>query len=172
MGAAGTASDDCFHLPASSSIFDYLAASAPDQDLQGDIDAFSLRAQGLGIPCAGSAQKAATLPAGNLSAVFQDYYNVAGSTLSMAHANNVRCFLEAIGATLDPSGKTITNRAAIVSKYQDNVADFALAFSYKITKSKSQAFGSYGANLAGAGPMYEKSGTALRWFLTWLESRL
>jgi len=172
LGAAAATSDDCFHLPGSPSIFDYLKASAPDQDLQGDIDAFSLRVQGLGIPCGGSAQKTTALPPGNLSAVFQDYYNNAGSTLGKAHANNARCFLDALGATLDPTGKSITNRDAIVRRYQDKVADFALAFSYKITKSKSGAFGRYGANLMGGGPMYNNSETAVRWFLSWLEARL
>jgi hypothetical protein len=172
LGAASTTRDDCFRLPATASITDFLKASAPDQDLQGDIDAYALRAAGLGVPCGGTALKTAALPPGRLSGVFQDYYNNAGSGLGKAHTNNVRCFVEFLGATLDPSGKYITNRDAIVAQYQDKVADFALAFAYKITGSKSAAFGRFVANAAGAGPMFNYSGTAVRWFLNWLEARL
>jgi hypothetical protein len=167
LGAAAATSDDCFHLPGSPTLTNYLKASAPDQDLQGDIDSFVLRAQGLGVPCVGSGQKTATLPSGNLSDVFQSYYNNASSALGTAHASNAHCFLDAIGATLDPTGKTITNRAVIVGPLQARVAEFAFAFYYKTTKSKFGALGVY----MGSG-MNTDSGIAVNWFLTWLESKL
>ncbi len=167
LGAAAATNDDCFHLAGSLPLTDYLKASAPDQDLQGDIDSFVLRAQGLGVPCVGSGQKTATLPSGNLSDVFQSYYNNASSALGTAHASNAHCFLDAIGATLDPTGKTITNRAVIVGPLQARVAEFALAFYYKTTKSKWSALGVY----MGSG-INTESGIAVNWFLTWLESKL
>jgi hypothetical protein len=172
MGAAAATNDDCFHLSGSRPLSDYLKESAPDQDLQGDIDAYVLRARGLGIACGVSALKKASLPAGKLSDIFQAYYNNPASTLGAAHVNNARCFIESLGGQLDPTGKFITNRPALLDPMRDKVVEFAQAFYYKTTKSKSGAFGAYMANLAGAGPMYTDSRAAASWFLTWLEARL
>ena len=165
LGAGAATNEDCFKIAGPQSLSFYLRNSAPDQDLQGDIDPFALRAQALGIPCGGSAQRTAAVPAGKLSDVFDAFYNDSGSALGKAHANNVRCFLDAIGAQLDPSGKRITNRDAIVGPLQANVASFAEAFYYKIIGSLPDS------GEVGKMKIVYAAG-AVNWFLDWLERRL
>ncbi len=165
LGPAAAGNDDCFHAPGPQSLNFYLRASAPDQDLQGDIDPFVLRAQALGIPCGGSAQKTATMPAGKMSEVFDQYYNQPASALGKAHAGSIRCFLDVIGAQLDSSGKTIVNRDAWDGPMIASVGSFALTFYYKIRRTTP--------NIGEAGTMrivYARD--AVNWFLDWLQARL
>lgn len=168
LGTAAASEEDCGKVVGPQALPFYLRWHAPDTDLQGDIDPFALRASLLGIPCGGSAQKTATLwlsPGRKLSDVFSDYYTDGSTSLGKAHGNNVRCFLDVIGAQLDQSGKQIINKSSIVGPIADRVANFAQAFYYKITSS-----------LPDAGEMglmrYKYSPDAVDWFLAWLEHRL
>jgi outer membrane protein OmpA-like peptidoglycan-associated protein len=165
LGAAAATSEDCGKVPGPRTLAFYLGVSAPDQDLQGDVDPFAMRAQAAGTPCSGSAQKTATLPAKPMSQIFDDYYNDPTSALGKAHANAIHCFLDAIGAQLDPAGKKVINRAAIVGPLSVRVASFADAFYYKIRATTPDTGESSVMKVV-------YSPQAMEWFLDWLEKHL
>ena len=165
LGAGAASKEDCGHVPGPQTLNFYLRMSAPDQDLQGDIAPFAMRAQMAGVSCGGSAQKTATLPARKMSEIFDDYYNDPGSALGKAHSNSVRCFLDAIGAQLDPAGKKIVNRDAIVGPIQVHVTSFAEAFYYKIRGTTADTGESSVMKI-----VYSRD--AVNWFLDWLERHL
>lgn len=165
FGADAAKQEDCGKKPAGQSLTYYLRLQAPDQDLEGDIDPFAQRAQLLGIPCGGSMEKPLTLPAKNISALFEEYYLDPTSALGKAHSNAARCMLDALGATLDSSGKKITNRAQIIGPSQVHVGSFAGAFYYKIRGSLPNTGESQLMRL-----IYSRD--AVDWFLGWLEKKL
>jgi outer membrane protein OmpA-like peptidoglycan-associated protein len=165
LGAAAATKEDCGKVPGPRELIFYLRLSAPDQDLQGDIDPFAMRAQMSGIACGGSRQKTATLPAKKMSEIFDDYYNDPGTALGKAHTNAVHCFLDAIGAQLDAAGKKITNRAAIAGPMSVGVESFAEAFYYKIRGTTADTGESSLMKI-----VYSRD--AVDWFLTWLEKHL
>ncbi len=129
LGAAAATEDDCGKSAAPHPFEFYYDLSAPPQDLEGDIDAFVMRANELGIPCTGSSQKpfALTRP---ISEIFADTYLNPTSSLGKSHNDRYRCMLEVLGATF--SGTTITNQAAIEASITPKVFSFAEAFYHKM----------------------------------------
>jgi len=163
LGASAATEDDCGRKAGTLPFSFYYDVSAPPQDLEGDIDPFIMRANQLGIPCSGSSQKTFT-PAKAMSDVFADTYLDPTSSLGKSHSNRYQCMLEILGATL--SGKTVTNRAAIVPPIAARVFSFADGF-----YSKIRGFPIY-SGIADRIQMRIDSTTATEQFITYLESKL
>jgi len=141
----------------------YLERDASEPDLQGDIAPFVMRAQLAGIPCAGSAQTKATLPAKKMSEIFDDYYNDPNSAPGKAHGTAASCFLAMVGAKI--AGKKVTNREEIVGAMAAQVSSFAHGYYYKLRDTTPNTQESLNIK-------YVYSPKAVNWFLDWLERQL
>jgi hypothetical protein len=106
---------------------------AGDSDLVGDLDAFAMRAGGGG---------AATPPAqlmqtihltGPLSNALLQYFRITSSALGAARGDRVRNFVEAYGGVI--SGHTLTNRAALNTRLQPSVGEFARMYALRLIGS-------------------------------------
>ncbi len=128
LGSSAVTNENC-KISGSHPINYYISLHAPSQDIEGDIDPFVIRANQLGIPCAGSSQHPFT-PTRPISQIFSEYYNNPSSSLGIARSNRYLCFLQSIGAVV--SGKKITNLPAITGPIANRVFDFATAFYFKI----------------------------------------
>jgi hypothetical protein len=169
LGADAATNEDCFTLVGAHPLADYRNGQAPPQDMEGDIDAFVLRAASMGIPCTGSARRPLTITR-PISELFLDYYNAPDSPLGTAHENRYRCFLEALGARL--SGNRITNQAAIEPGLIRRVAEFAYAFYAKVWGGAFRGGVLHASDGADRRQMDIDSAELVRWFLHDLESRL
>jgi hypothetical protein len=129
LGSAAASKDDCGMKAPPQTLRFYFNHHVSSQDLEGDIDPFIIRASEKGIPCASSPGTPFT-PSRAISDIFVDAYINSTSKLGVAHQNRYECMLQLLGATI--SGKRVTNRAAIKSKFMPQVASFADLFFTRI----------------------------------------
>ena len=162
IGADAAQSDDCGNAVGSRPLSFYLDISAPSQDLEGDIDAFVIRAASLGIPCRGSAGQTFS-PTRPMSEIFLDHVGPPGTTSGIPSPNRYQCFVEAIGGGV--SGHRITN-GGFQGPIAIRVASFADVFYTKIRGLPHTP--DIGEHLV----MRAQSELAVDWFLNWLEQRL
>jgi outer membrane protein OmpA-like peptidoglycan-associated protein len=95
---------------------------AGDADLNGDIDAFAMRAGGGGAATPPAQLMQTISLTGTLSEALLQYFRITGSARDVAHGNRVRNFVEAYGGVI--SGKGLSNRAAFVARLRPAVAEF------------------------------------------------
>ena len=133
-----------------------------------------MRAKTLGIPCSGSQMQTLTL-SGNLSTMFEQYYNNIGSA-STVHNNRYHCFAELIGANV--VSNHIDNRSSLFSTYQPQIESFAMAFYSKIMQdARGRGLPSIinPGRLIASGMsvirLSQHSANALEMFFQWLEAR-
>jgi outer membrane protein OmpA-like peptidoglycan-associated protein len=165
LGSAAASKGDCGMKPPPQTLRFYFDHHAPAQDLEGDIDAFIVRASEEGITCA-SSRGATFTPSRAISEIFADAYINSTSKLGVLHQNRYECMLQLLGATV--SGKRVTNRAAVESKLMSQVASFADLF---FTKIKGGGF----FNVSDASDrrrMETDSSNMLDMFIDYLESKL
>jgi hypothetical protein len=163
MGSSAATAEDCGRRSGSQPLSFYLAASAPPQDLEGDIAAFVIRAQARGVPCTGS-QRGTFVPSRPMGEIILDYYDSPSSPLGAAAANQYRCFTEAIGGVI--SGRRITNKSTIRGPIAYRVRSFADAFYTKIRGLPHVTDSGDRVHL------WTQAEHAVDWFLGWLEVRL
>jgi outer membrane protein OmpA-like peptidoglycan-associated protein len=134
--------------------------AAPPADLEGDIAPFVIRAAERGA-CGGPLEQRFT-PQAPISQIFTNFfYNRGpGGTTSK---DRYQCFAEAIGANVI-NGK-ITNRAALIGKYQPGVLSFAWAYYIQFKKE-----------IPRSDPVVHlldgKSTAVLHLFFDWLQARM
>lgn len=165
LGSAAASKDECGMKAPPQTLTFYFEHHAPPQDLEGDIDPFIMRASENGITCASSPGVTFT-PSRAISDIFVDAYINSTSKLGAAHQNRYECMLQLLGATI--SGKRVTNRAAIKSRFTFQVASFADLFFTKIK-------GGGVTNTSDAGDrvrMRADSSNTLDMFIDYLESNL
>lgn len=153
----------------------YFNVHAPNEDLEGDIDPYVMRAHSLGIPCGGSQMRPLTL-SGNLSDMFLQYYTNLGDPAT-THTNRYRCFAELIGATV--AGNSITNKSALAARYVPGIEAFSMAFYSKImqdVRGRGMATFLNPGRIIASGSSVLRLGVhaqnAFSIFMDWLESRL
>ena len=101
--------------------FYFIKVQAPPEDLEGDINAFLIRAAEKGIPCTGSTMQTFS-PSRPVSEMFAEYYHNVG-TPGKRHQDRYRCFVDAIGGTV--VGNKIGNRQDLMRKYKKAIESFA-----------------------------------------------
>jgi outer membrane protein OmpA-like peptidoglycan-associated protein len=133
---------------------------APPADLEGDIASFLIRAAERGA-CGGSLEQRFKVQA-PISRTLTDYFYNRGPAGTTSR-DRYRCFAEAIGANV-VSGK-ITNRAALIGKYQPGVLSFARAYYIDLKKEIPRS--------DPIVPLLDgKSTAALHLFFDWLQARM
>ncbi len=165
LGAGAATNGSCGKKTGSQPLSFYIGVHASPQDLEGDIDSFVMRANLMGIPCTGSAQRTFT-PSRPMSQGFFEYYNDPLAPLGAAHNDRYRCFLQVIGATV--IGNRITNASTIRGPIASRVASFADPFFASI---KGGGF----LDLSDVGDrtrMRIQAGNITDWFLSHVERKL
>jgi len=138
----------------------FVRRQAPPADLEGDIAPFVIRAAERGA-CGGSLGQRFT-PQAPISRIFTDYFYNRGPAGTTSR-DRYRCFAEAIGANV-VNGK-ITNRAALIDKYQPGVLSFAWAYYVNLKKEIPRS--------DPIVPLLDgKSTAALHLFFDWLQARM
>ena len=153
--------DDCHQGSAPESLMQYFVKrQAPPEDLEGDIAPFVIRAAESGA-CGGSLARRFT-PQASISSIFTNFFYNRGFT-GMTSKDRYRCFAEAIGATV-VNGQ-ITNRAALIQKYEPGVLSFAWAYYVNLKKEipRSDPIVSL---------LARNSRAALDLFFDWLQARM
>jgi hypothetical protein len=106
---------------------------ASREDLLGDIDAFVMRANLTGLACASTKDTRMPSPGAPISAMLLEFYGAPpGMASGLTAADRFRCFAQAAGASL--SGTSITNKAALVTRYKPQVYSFAQMFYLGMSK--------------------------------------
>jgi hypothetical protein len=163
MGPRAATEDDCGRRVGAQPLSFYWHVSASDQDLEGDIDAYVIRAGLLGIPCLGSGEPRLTLNR-PVSSILRDYYTNSSSPLGQTRPNRARCMAEILGCRI--AGGRITNRSGVLDTMSGPVASFAAAFYTKI-------YGGVGTPGLGESVVMRRSTSreVSGLFLSWLEAR-
>ena len=153
--------DDCHQGSTPESLMQYFVKrQAPPEDLEGDIAPFVIRAAESGA-CGGSLEKRFT-PQAPISSIFTSFFYNRGST-GMTSRDRYQCFAEAIGATV-VNGE-ITNRAALIQKYERGVFSFAWAYYVNLKKEIPRS--------DPIVPLLERnSRAALHLFFDWFQARI
>jgi len=100
---------------------------ASREDLLGDIDAFVMRANIKGVPCASTKDTRMPSPSTPISRLFLEFYGAPpGMASGLTSTDRFKCFAEAAGGSV--SGTSITNILALVSRYAPQVYSFAHLF--------------------------------------------
>lgn len=160
-----SSTEDCKGADLMQGLLAFLKLHAPDEDLEGDILPFVIRANANGISCSGSmGQKL------NLSApISQLFVNFMQSKAASGNANRYVCFTEIIGGQI--TGGQIQNKDALVKTYFDPVFEFAKTFYVKIMvdvhgKIPPHRVVPFGNTIL---MMQRHTPMAIRYFLAWLE---
>jgi hypothetical protein len=102
----------------------YMHRQAGQSDLNGDIDAFAIRA---GLNNAGPAQLGRAIKLSRrLSDIMMDYFRITHSALGQANARPARLFVEAHGGKF--AGGALTNRPALEATLRTQVLEMATLF--------------------------------------------
>lgn len=100
---------------------------ASREDLLGDIDAFTFRANQRGVACSSTKDTRMPAPSTPVSRLFLDFYGAPpGMATGMTSADRFRCFTEATGGVI--SGTSITNKPSLVARFWPQVKSFAHLF--------------------------------------------
>ncbi len=152
---------DCHQGSMPESLMQYFVKrQSPPEDLEGDIAPFVIRAAEIGA-CGGSLEQRFT-PQSPISSMFTNFFYNRGATGTTSR-NRYQCFAEAIGATV-VDGK-ITNRAALIDKYEPGVLSFAWAYYVNLKKEIPRS--------DPIVPMLDRHSRAtLHLFFDWLQARM
>jgi len=153
--------DDCHQGRMPESLMQYFVKrQSPPEDLEGDIAPFVIRAAESGV-CRGSLEQRFT-PQAPISSIFTKFFYNRGPG-GMTSRDRYQCFTEAIGATV-VNGR-ITNRAALIQKYEPGVLSFAWAYYVNLKKEIPRS--------DPIVPLLERnSRAALHLFFDWLQARM
>lgn len=169
LGSDAASSDDCGRTPGRQPLEFYLGVHAPPNELEGDIDAFVMRAQALGFVCSGSAMQTFA-PNRKISELFQEYYVTTQGIAGATYTNRYQCALEAMGATV--SHGNVTNRAPLTASIGRRVASFADPFFTKISMTGSSSWLRAAWEMSDVGDrtrMRLAAPRAVDYFLDWLK---
>ena len=154
---------------------DCFRAEAPDQDLEGNLDAYAMVKGGGGARGLESMLQApgTAAPGTPVSQVLYEYF-LGSARLAGARSTKHKDFVTGLGGTV--SGKTITNRAALETAIVPRILDFADMFfwgKYKAANGTAQTV----AYMAIAAPailarLLQKALVMVRLFFDWLVARL
>jgi len=108
---------------------------ASREDLLGDIDAFVMRANLKGVPCAGTKDTRMPSPSTPISRLFLEFYGAPpGMASGLTSTDRFRCFAQATGGAV--SGTSITNKPTLITRYAPQVFSFAHLFYLGMRKSR------------------------------------
>jgi len=164
-------SEDCGKMGMPMALqFYFTKVQAPDEDLEGDMDAYLIRANAKGIPCTNSAMNPLVL-SGPVSQMFKNFYNSRARTGSSMR-NRYHCFAEVLGAQI--SNRTITNKSKLIERYHPAVSDFAKTYFVKIMKEAKGPYPPHAIMPHGHQSirLETHSAAAIEIFLNWLEQKL
>ena len=99
---------------------------ASEQDLNGDIDAYAIRAALLGRPCSETRLAPIGPIAIKVSDLFNEYYGELATPIGRARAGRFNCFVEAMGGVVE--GRRIVNRNQVRQQLTRRVRSAAGAF--------------------------------------------
>ena len=139
------------------------AASA--EDLEGDIDAFVIRAGLSGASCAAAPLTALPTLSSPISQILIDYYDATPSSAGTQRPNYARCAAQALGARV--VGRRITNKSDVVDTIRPDVESFARNFYLGLVSVPLFAIGPTEAVL-----LFSYSHEASGRFVDWLETKL
>ena len=163
-----SSTDDCKGADLMEGLLAFLKIHAPDEDLEGDILPFVMRANANGISCAGSMGQKLNLSA-PVSQLFVDFMK---SKDASGNANRYACFTEIIGGQIKAG--QIQNKDNLVKTYFDPVMEFAKTFYVKIMTDVYGKVPPHRAMPFGDRILMMERHTpwAIRYFLAWLEKRI
>jgi|GEM_PF-2576753 len=166
--AQRSSTEDCKGADLMQGLLAFLKIHAPDEDLEGDILPFVIRANANGISCSGSVGQKLNLSA-PISQMFVNFINSKGAS---GNANRYVCFTEIIGGQM--TGGQIQNKDDLVKTYFDPVLEFAKTFYVKIMtdvhgKIPPHRVVPFGDRIL---MMERHIPSAIRYFLAWLEKRM
>jgi hypothetical protein len=154
---------------------DYFDMEAPDQDLEGNLDAYGMVTGGGGATgLQGMLQAPGTAAPGTpVSQVLYEYF-LGSARLAGARTSKYKDFATTLGGVV--AGKSITNRAALEGPITTRVADFGNMFfwgKYKAAKGTLQTTAVYPVLDPVITPLIQaKARIMVRLFLDWVEKRL
>lgn len=106
---------------------------AGDDDLTGDVDAFAMRAGGGGAATPPAQLMQSIALTGPLSNALLQYFRITSSALGAQRGRSARNFVEAYGGLI--TGKTLTNRPALVARLRPMVDEFARMYAVRLLLS-------------------------------------
>lgn len=107
---------------------------ASQVDLLGDIDAFVIRTNLRGVPCASTKGTTMPSPSTPISLLLLQFYSApSGMALGLTAADRFPCFAQAVGGTV--AGSTIKNKSTLVGHYSPQVFEFARLFYLSLIRS-------------------------------------
>ena len=140
---------------------------ASDADLEGDVDAFAIRAGFNGGSPPGQVGQALKLH-GPLSDVLVDYYRTTSTRFGLARSDRIRNFILAFGGTV--AGDAISNPAELRSALYPQVREFTIK---KIQYKMMKPGWSPPPNAPQLYPAMEQAALAMcGLFVEWLDARL
>lgn len=148
---------------------DYFLTSgslASREDLLGDIDAFVMRANVQGVPCASTKDTRMPSPSTPISRLFLEFYGApSGMASGLTSADRFRCFAQAAGGLV--SGTSITNKSTLVTRYAPQVYSFAHLFYLGMRK-----YHLFTMSLGDITRLLRYAGQITRRFFNWIERSL
>jgi len=100
---------------------------ASEEDLLGDIDAFVIRTNLRGVPCASTKDTRMPSPSAPISLLLLEFYSAPpGMASGLTAADRFPCFARAVGGSV--VGSSISNKSALVNRYKSQVYSFAHLF--------------------------------------------
>ena len=136
---------------------------ASSADLQGDVDAFAIRAGLAGRSCAATELQPLPSLTSPISQMLLDYYNAEPISAGSRRNDHIRCFLQMLGASL--TSERIVNKTDVVERIFPWVHSFASASRMGRTRSPNIEAGD-----AAIIEQYSREACAV--FVDWLEARL
>jgi hypothetical protein len=150
-------------------------SEVPDQDLEGNLDAYAMVKGGGGARGLESMLQApgTAAPGTPVSQVLYEYF-LGSARLAGARSTKYKDFVTGLGGTV--AGKKITNRAALEAAIVPRVLDFADMFfwgKYKAAKGTAQAAAyMVTASVGILVRLLQKTLVMVRLFFDWIEARL
>lgn len=160
--------DDCKGADLMQGLLGFLQIHAPDEDLEGDILPFALRANANGVACSGSMGQKLNLTA----LISQLFLNFMASQDATGNVNRYACFTEIIGGQI--VGGQIQNKDTLVATYSEPVMEFAKTYYVKIMTDVHGKYPPHRSMPFGNTILLMQKNTpwAIRYFLAWLERHL
>ena len=139
---------------------------ASQEDLLGDIDAFTFRANQRGVACASTKGSRMPSPSTPISQLFLEFYSAPpGMATGMTAADRFTCFASAVGGIV--AGTSITNKPSLVTSFWPQVLSFAHLFYLGMRKTHILTF-----DAGDLAKLMEYSRDITGRFFNWVESRL
>jgi outer membrane protein OmpA-like peptidoglycan-associated protein len=174
--AAERAYDDQYSTPKPTNWNKYFLSSkslAAEEDLIGDIDAYLIRRNLVGVRCGRSQKKPLTDINTPISQLLQDYYVDASTPYRSTVADRFRCFVEALGGTIGAGNKITKLGPGELGRTDELIESFAWVNYFKNVKDRQGAV-ALANDLANDDllPVSDLSFDLADEFVHWLERKL